>query len=81
MTPTNQKHLYHLLQKAIEDTISGDIEVPQAREVSNLAARMNTIVKVEHDRARVQMELERHKENHPDTKAVLRNIESKNFDV
>ena len=80
MEPTNQKALYHLLMEAIKDTIAKNITVPQAREISNLTARMNTAVKLEHDRTRVEIELEQHKSRHPDTKAVLRNIEGKNFD-
>lgn len=80
MEPTNQKVLYHLLIRAIGDTISRDITVPQAREVSNLTARVNTAVKLEYDRTRVEMELERHKARYANSKAVLRNIEGKNFD-
>jgi hypothetical protein len=80
MDPTNQKVLYHLLMSAIKDTVAKNITVPQAREVSNLTARMNTAVKLEHDRSRVQMELENHKARLPDSKAILRNIEGKNFD-
>jgi hypothetical protein len=80
MKPTNQKHLYHILSEAIDGTISGDLKVAQAREVSNLGARMNTIMKIEHDRVRVMIELEAHKAAHPDTKAELRNPEGKNFD-
>lgn len=80
MEPTNQKHLYHMLMQTIEDLRSKTITVGAASVVSDLAARINTAVKNEHDRVRVIIELENHKARKPDTKAELRNIDGKNFD-
>lgn len=79
MEPTNQKALYHKLMAAIDLTLSGALKPNQAREVSNLAARMNTAVKLEHDRVRVQVEIEDHAKN-GGSKIDLRNIEGKNFE-
>jgi len=79
MKPTNQKNLYHLLFDALERVNTGELKVPNAREMSNLAARINTAVKLEHDRARVKMELEMHKRT-TGSNIELREIEGKNFD-
>jgi len=80
MEPTNQKHLYHLLMQSMEKLAAGEMKVTEAREMSNLGARMNTAAKLEHDRVRVLIEAETHKQANPSTKAILRNIEGKNFD-
>lgn len=79
MEPTNQKHLYHALMDAIEQVRSGAMSVPKATAISDLAARVNTAHKLEHDRARVIIEIENHKVRNPNTKAELRNLEGKNF--
>lgn len=80
MEPTNQKHLYHLLIDTIEQVRSGSMTVAKGQVVSDLAARNNTAVKLEHERQRVIMEIENHKQRMPTTKAELREIEGKNFD-
>lgn len=80
MEPTNQKHLYHVLMATIEDVRSKNITCAQAGSISDLAARTNTAVKLEHDRVRLQMELERHKSMNPMSKVEMRNIEGKNFE-
>lgn len=79
MEPTNQKHLYHLLFSAMKKLESGEMTVPEAREMSNLAARANTAVKLEHERVRVAIEAERHAKEGGSV-VRLRNIEGKNFD-
>jgi len=63
----------------LERVNTGELNVQGAREMSNLAARINTAVKLEHDRARVKMELEMHKRT-TGTNIELREIEGKNFD-
>ena len=80
MEPTNAKHLLHILTDTIDKVRSKEITVARAAVVSDLAARCNTIFKLEHDRPRVIMEIERHKERFRDSKAELRNVEGKNFD-
>lgn len=79
MEPTNQKHLYHLLIDSMKKLDSGEMSVPQAREMSNLGARVNTAVKLEQERARVKMELEKHSKG-GGSDIRLREIEGKNFD-
>lgn len=54
--------------------------VAKGQTISDLAARANTAVKVNHDRERLIMEIESHKMRIPNSKAELRNIEGKNFD-
>ena len=63
----------------LEKLDRGEISVAQAREASNLAARMNTAVKTEHDRVRVRIEAEAHHKN-GGSKIELRNLEGKNFE-
>lgn len=79
MEPTNQKHLYHLLMDQMKKLDKGEISVPAAREMSNLAARINTAVKLEQERARLKMELEQHAMRGGGI-IRLREIEGKNFD-
>ena len=79
MTPTNQKALYHKLMDAIDRVLNGDLSPAQGKAVSELAARMNKAKDLEHDRARVAMEID----NHARTGGrivELREIEGKNFD-
>jgi hypothetical protein len=79
MEPTNQKALYHKLMDSIDRVLSGELTPSQGKAVSELAARMNKAKDLEHDRARVCVELD----NHARTggKAILlREIEGKNFD-
>lgn len=80
MEPTNNKHLYHILIDTIEKVRSKEITVAQATAISDVAARCNTAVKLEHDRARVIMEVERHRGSFANSEAKLRNIEGKNFE-
>lgn len=79
MQPSNQKHLYHILVDTIEQVRSGTIKVAQAHAISDLAARANTAIKIEHDRQRVIMEIESHKARTPNSVAALRNLEGKNY--
>lgn len=80
MQPTNLKHLFHVLIDSIEQLRSGQMTVAKGQAISDLAARANTAVKVNHDRERLIMEIESHKARFPSSKAELRNIEGKNFD-
>ena len=80
MEPTNQKHLYHILIETIEQVKTGAITVAKGQTISDLAARVNTAHKLEHDRSRVIMEIENHKGRNPNSKVELRNLEGKNFD-
>jgi hypothetical protein len=64
---------------SIEKVLNGDITPSQGKAVSELAARMNKAIDLNHDRCRIAMELD----NHARTggKAFeLREIEGKNFD-
>lgn len=79
MEPTNQKHLYHLLIAAMNKLDKGEMSVPEAREMSNIGARVNTAVKLEHERARVKMELEQHAQKGGSV-IKLREVEGKNFE-
>jgi len=64
---------------AIEKVTDGDLSPAQGRSISELAARMNKAVDLEHDRVRVSIELERHAKEGGSTYKI-RNIEGKNFD-
>lgn len=79
MEPTNQKHLYHLLMDSMKRLSAGDMKVAEAREMSNLAARVNTAVKLEHERARVQVELDNHAKR-GGAAIKIREVEGKNFE-
>lgn len=80
MEPSNQKVLYHELMDTIKQLKAGTIKVATAVVVSDCAARVNTAVKLEHDRQRIIMEIESHKFKFPHSDAQLRNIEGKNFE-
>jgi len=75
------KHIMHLLVDTIEQVRAGTITVAKGQAISDLAARANTAYKINHDRERVIMEIERHKLLIPTSKAELRNMEGKNFEA
>ena len=64
---------------AMEKLGKGEMSVPEAREMSNLGARMNTAAKMEQERARIKMELEQHAQKGGSV-IRIREIEGKNFD-
>lgn len=63
---------------ALRKLDQGEIKPIQAREMSNLSARINTAMKLEHDRVRVMVEAEQHAKK-GGTLFKLREIEGKNF--
>ncbi len=79
MTPTNQKALYHKLMDAIDQVLNGGLTPSQGKAVSELAARMNKAKDLEHDRARVCMEIDNHART-GGKNIELREIEGKNFE-
>ena len=79
MKPVNSKSLLHFVFEQMEKLDSGQIDVQQAREQSNLCKQANNLLKYELDRAKVQMELTKHNAVYKDG-LLLREIESKNFD-
>lgn len=78
MTPTNQKALYHKLMDAIDKVLNGELTPSQGKAVSELAARMNKAKDLEHDRARVCMEIDNHART-GGKNVELREIEGNNF--
>jgi len=79
MKPVNSKSLLAFTFSQMEDLREGNVDVQTAREQSKLIKQANNLLKYELDRAKIQIELARHNENH-EKHIDLRNIESKNFD-
>ena len=79
MTPVNTKSLLAFVFSQMEKLDNKDIDVDTANAQAKLCQQANNIIRAEHERARVKMELEKHNMEHKSV-ISLREIESKNFD-
>lgn len=79
MKPVNSKSLLAFVFDQMEKLDKGETKVEEAQAQAKLAQQANNIVKNEHERTRVLMELARHNAVYKDG-LNLREIESKNFD-
>jgi hypothetical protein len=79
MTPVNTKSLLAFVFNQMEKLDNKEIDVDTANAQSKLVQQANNLIRSEHERSRVKMELAKH--NHEFNQSiVLREIESKNFD-
>ena len=79
MTPVNTKSLLAFVFNQMEKLDSKEIDVDTANAQSKLVQQANNLIRAEHERSRVKMELAKHNQEFNQS-IVLREIESKNFD-
>lgn len=79
MTPVNTKSLLSFVFSQMEKLDNKEIDVDTANAQSKLVQQANNIIRSEHERSRVKMELEKHNSEYKGF-IDLRNVESKNFD-
>lgn len=79
MKPVNNKSLLAFVMSQMEKLDNKEIDVDTAKAQASLVHQANSIVKNEHDRIRVKMELEKHNKEY-NSNIEFREIESKNFE-
>jgi len=79
MTPVNTKSLLAFVFSQMEKLDSKEIDVDTANAQSKLVQQANNLIRSEHERTRVKMELEKHNYEFKGT-IEFREIESKNFE-
>lgn len=79
MTPVNTKSLLAFVFNQMEKLDSKEIDVDMANAQSKLVQQANNLIRSEHERSRVKMEITKHNAEY-NGNIVLREIESKNFD-
>jgi hypothetical protein len=79
MKPVNTKSLLAFVFDQMAKLDNKEIDVDTANAQSKLVQQANNIIRSEHERTRVKMELERH-QNEFNSNIEFREIESKNFD-
>jgi hypothetical protein len=79
MKPVNTKSLLAFVFDQMGKLDSKEIDVDTANAQSKLCQQANNIIRSEHERTRVKMELERHNKEYA-SNLELREVESKNFE-
>lgn len=79
MKPINNKSLVAFLFDQMEKLDSGEVSESKAKAQAQLAKQVNSQMRYELERVKVQMELSKHNAVYKDG-TKLREIESKNFD-
>ena len=79
MKPVNNKSLMHFLFEKMEQLDAGEISIEKAKTQASLAKQATEIVKLEHDRTRLVLEVDRHNRQ-SGTDYSIRNLEAINFD-
>lgn len=79
MTPVNSKSLLAFVFSQMEKLDSKEIDVDTANAQSKLVQQANNLIRSEHERARVKMEIIKHNSEYTSS-VELREIESKNFE-
>jgi len=79
MKPVNTKSLLAFVFDQMEKLDTKEIDVNTAQAQAKLVQQANNLLRVEHERVRVQIELERHNKEF-NSNIELRNVESKNFE-
>lgn len=79
MKPVNTKSLLAFVFDQMEKLDNKTIDVDTANAQSKLVQQANNIIRSEHERTRVKMELERHNKEY-NSNIEMREIESKNFE-
>lgn len=78
MTPVNTKSLLAFVFSQMEKLDKKEIDVDTANAQSKLVQQANNLIRSEHERTRVKIELEKHNSEYKNN-IELREIESKNF--
>jgi len=78
MKPVNTKSLLAFVFDQMEKLDKKEIDVDTANAQSKLVQQANNLIRSEHERTRVKMELEKHNNEYKST-LEFREIESKNF--
>ena len=79
MQPVNTKSLLAFVFGQMEKLDNKEIDVDTANAQSKLIQQANNIIRSEHERTRIKMELERHNTQY-NSSIQMREVESKNFD-
>ena len=79
MTPVNTKSLLAFVFNQMEKLDNREIDVETANAQSKLVQQANNIIRSEHERTRVKMELEKHNTEYK-SNLTFREIERKNFE-
>jgi hypothetical protein len=79
MKPVNTKSLLAFVFSQMEKLDSKEIDVDTANAQSKLVQQANNLIRSEHERTRVKIELEKHNKEY-NSNIEMREIESKNFD-
>ena len=79
MKPVNTKSLLAFVFSQMEKLDNKEIDVDTANAQSKLCQQANNIIRSEHERTRVKMELEKHNKEY-NSNIEMREIESKNFE-
>ena len=79
MKPVNSKSLVAFLFDQMDKLDKGEIDVQKAKAQSDLAKQVNSQMRYELERVKIQMALAQHNAIYKDG-TNLREIESKNFD-
>jgi len=79
MKPVNTKSLLAFVFNQMEKLDSKEIDVETANAQSKLVQQANNLIRSEHERTRVKMELEKHNSEYKGL-IEFREIESKNFE-
>lgn len=79
MTPVNTKSLLAFVFNQMEKLDNKEIDVDTANAQSKLVQQANNIIRSEHERTRVKIELEKHNAEFK-SNLTFREIESKNFE-
>lgn len=78
MKPVNTKSLLAFVFSQMEKLDNKEIDVDTANAQSKLVQQANNLIRSEHERTRVKMELEKHNKEY-NSNIEMREIESKNF--
>ena len=79
MKPVNTKSLLAFVFDQMDKLDKKEIDVDTANTQAKLVQQANNIIRSEHERTRVKMELERHQKEY-NSNLEFREIESKNFE-
>lgn len=79
MQQVNTKSLLAFVFGQMEKLDNKEIDVDTANAQSKLIQQANNIIRSEHERTRIKMELERHNAEY-NSSIQMREVESKNFD-
>lgn len=79
MKPVNTKSLLAFVFDQMEKLDNKEIDVDTANAQSKLVQQANNIIRSEHERTRLKIELEKHNKEY-NSNVEMREVESKNFD-